>query len=137
MSSPLPEAFIPEKSLSRRRRKRFYERSQKTRVIDAATLAASIQIHEEKREFLYSLIALALKAFLFLIAAVSLAKLGAASLQRVQGLAEVSSLLSVETQQLIGIQDRFDSFYTIGGEERLMDEQDHWIEPNSVRVIWK
>ena len=136
MSSSLLETFASERTVSSSRRKR-YQPSQKRKIIDSATLAASIQIQEEKREFLYSLIALAMKACFFLVAAVSVAKLGAASLQRVQRLAEVSSLLTIESQQLIGLQERFDSFYTIGGKERLMDEQDHWIEQDSVRVIWK
>jgi len=38
---------------------------------------------------------------------------------------------------LQGLQHRFDTLFTLGGDERLMDEQEQWIAPNRLRVIWR
>ena len=81
--------------------------------------------------------ALAMKFGLFAIAAGSLFKLGFASHQRVVRHAELSSILQVESAKLTNLQARFDHLFTIGGDRRLMDEQDQWIAPNRVRVIWR
>jgi len=36
----------------------------------------------------------------------------------------------------LGAQERFDSLFTTGGEQRLIQEQDQWIAPNRMRVVW-
>ena len=105
--------------------------------IDAASLASSIQLQEDNRDFLYSLIALAMKIGLLGLAAASLLKLGVASHQRVLRHAEIKSELNIESLQLVSLQKRFDHLFTIGGKKRLIDEQEQWIAPNRVRVIWR
>jgi hypothetical protein len=45
--------------------------------------------------------------------------------------------VDVETNKLHGLQQRFDRLFTLGGRDRLMDEQDQWIAPNRLRIIWR
>ena len=40
-------------------------------------------------------------------------------------------------QPLETLQQRFDRLFSIGGEKRLISEQDQWIAPNRLRVIWR
>ena len=108
----------------------------KNKKVDAATLASTLQLQEERLELIYSLMALFLKAGLLTLCSVSLIKLGLASHQRLVRHAELSSVLDVETVRLKRLQKRFDHLFTIGGDKRLIDEQDQWIAPNRVRVIW-
>ncbi len=105
--------------------------------MDAATLASSLQLREHKRDVLYSFIALLIKVGLLAIGSVSIVKLGFASHQRVARHAEISSVLNLETSKLVKLQQRFDHLFTIGGDRRLMHEQEQWIAPNRVRVIWR
>ena len=105
--------------------------------IDAATLASTLQLQEQQREMIYSCIALAMKLGLLLIGTTSLVKLGVASHQRAGRYTELSSVLDMESIKLIRLQERFDHLFTIGGDKRLMDENDQWIAPNRIRVIWR
>ena len=105
--------------------------------VDAATLASQLQLQEQRRDVIYSFLALAMKLGLLVIGCASLLKLGLAYYQRVDRHGELYSVLDVESAKLISLQKRFDRLFTIGGERRLMDEQDQWIAPNRVRVIWR
>tara|TARA_B100000700_G_scaffold197264_1_gene217024 strand:+ start:54 stop:386 length:333 start_codon:yes stop_codon:yes gene_type:complete len=105
--------------------------------VDAATLASRLQLQEQQRDLIYSLIALGMKFGLLLIGTFSLLRLGIASYQRVERYSELSSVLDVQNLKLLKLQKRFDTLFTIGGDRRLMDEQDQWIAPNRVRVIWR
>ena len=119
------------------RRKSSKPAAQKTQRVDAATLASTIQLQQQRRELLYSFIALGMKLGLLLIGTTSLVKLGMASHQRMGRYAELSSVLNVESVKLVKLQERFDRFFTIGGDKRIMDENDQWIAPNRIRVIWR
>ncbi len=105
--------------------------------IDAFSLASEIQRHEEKREYLYSWVSLFMKVGLLAIFSASFVKLGLASHQRVRRHVELSSVLEWESERLEKLNKRFDQLFTLGGERRFMNEQDQWIAPNSVRVIWR
>jgi len=109
----------------------------KKQRVDAATLASAIQLQEQQRELIYSLIALAMNLGLLLLGAASLINLASSSRQRVARHSELSSVLNMESAKLLRLQKRFDRLFTLGGERRLMDEQDQWIAPNRVRVIWR
>ena len=78
-----------------------------------------------------------MKVGLFALAVSSLLKLGVASHHRIQRHAEISSVLEIESLRLRSLQNRFDRIFTIGGDRRLIDEQDQWIAPNRVRIIWR
>ena len=105
--------------------------------IDAATLASKLQLQEQRREMVCSLLALAMKLGLFSLCLVSLIRLCFAYQQRLDRHSEVSAVLNIESVKLKGLQKRFDNLFTIGGDRRLMDEQDQWIAPNRLRVIWR
>tara|TARA_Y100001968_G_C19167146_1_gene623803 strand:- start:333 stop:755 length:423 start_codon:yes stop_codon:yes gene_type:complete len=105
--------------------------------IDKATIAANIQLQEQKRDLIYNCIALGMKIGLLAIFAGSFVRLGIASHQRIMRHIEISSVLNLELKRLDDLNRRFDQLFTIGGKERLIGEQDHLIAPNSFRVIWK
>ncbi len=109
----------------------------KRKRVDAATLASKLQLQEQQREFVYSVFALGMKLGLLSLGILSLFNLGVFSATRLDRNSELSSVLGAEASKLINLQRRFDRLFTIGGERRLMDEQDQWIAPNRIRIIWR
>ncbi len=106
-------------------------------ISDAASLASALQLQEEKRDLIYSSIALLMKFGFFVIAIASLFNLAIASHHRVRRNLELYSLLDFESKKNKELYFRFDKLFTIGGKQRLLDEHDQWITPNSTRVIWR
>ena len=135
-NSPLTQINKSEYRPSRQKRKRNSNNAKEQRI-DAATVASKLQLKEEKLVFLYSLIALFLKIGLLSLFGTSLVKVGAASIQRLSSQMEISSVLEYEDKKLDNLKERFDNLFTIGGDNRLMEEQDQWISPNTFRVIWR
>ncbi len=105
--------------------------------IDAFTQVSEFQKEAVRRELLYSYMALILKFGLLVVFATSLVNLGLASHQRVNRNLELSYLLEKESKKLHKLRIRFDEMFTNGGEKSFFKEQDQWIAPNSVRVIWR
>ena len=130
------EISYPKKKRKFRSKSSNINPSQKVRL-DKATIAANVQFQEQQRDFIYSLIALFMKLGLLAIFAGSFVQLGIASHRRILRNIEISSVLTQESQKLEELNLRFDRLFTIGGETRLINEQDHLIAPNSVRVIWR
>ncbi len=108
-----------------------------SKKIDAATRASVFQLKEEQRELTYALISLFIKLGLFVIAIASFLNLGIASHQRINRNNEIKLVLNEETEKLARLHLRFDSLFSIGGKERLMEDQDQWILPKSRRIIWR
>ncbi len=81
--------------------------------------------------------ALVFKSGLLILFATSLVNLGLASHQRVNRNIELSNLLEKESIKLQRLRLRFDEMFVNGGEKSFLKEQDQWIAPNSVRVIWR
>ncbi|WP_236629656.1 hypothetical protein [Synechococcus sp. BS55D] len=104
---------------------------------DAASIASELQLEAERREMVCSALALAVKVGLIALGTVSLVKLSLAYQQRLDRHGELAAVVEVETSKLHGLQQRFDRLFSLGGDRRLMDEQDQWIEPNRLRVIWR
>ncbi len=109
----------------------------RNKKIDAFTQVSEFQKEEFRRELLYGYVALVLKFGLLIVFATSLVNLGLASHQRVDRNLELSNLLEKESKKLHRLRLRFDEMFTNGGEQRFFKEQDQWITPNSVRVIWR
>ena len=105
--------------------------------VDAATVAAQLQLQTERREKLCSALALGVKFGLVVLGAVSLVKLSFAYQERLDRHGELAAVVDVESGKLRHLQQRFDRLFTLGGDRRLMDEQDQWIAPNRLRVIWR
>ena len=104
---------------------------------DAASLAALLQHQNDRRELLCSTLALAVKVGLIFLGSVSLVRLSVAYQQRLDRHGELAAVVDVEANKLQGLQQRFDTLFTLGGDKRLMDEQEQWIAPNRLRVIWR
>ena len=105
--------------------------------IDAFTQVSEFQKEEIRRELLYSSVGLILKLGLLIVFSTSLVNLGLASHQRVNRNLELSYLLERESKKLQKLRLRFDEMFINGGEQSFFKEQDQWITPNSVRVIWR
>ena len=105
--------------------------------IDTFSKVSEFQKEEVRRELLYSYVGLILKFGLLIVFATSLVNLGLASHQRVNRNLELSYLLEKESRKLQKLRLRFDEIFTNGGEQSFFKEQDQWITPNSVRVIWR
>ena len=104
---------------------------------DAASLAALLQHQNDRRELLCSTLALAVKVGLIFLGSVSLVRLSVAYQERLDRHGELAAVVDVEANKLQGLQQRFDTLFTLGGDKRLMDEQEQWIVPNRLRVIWR
>ena len=127
-----------EEPFRRKRSKKISKRIPSVnKKIDAFTQVSEFQKEEIRRELLYSYVGLILKFGLFIVFATSLVNLGLASHQRVNRNLELSYLLEKESERFHKLRLRFDEMFTNGGEQRFFKEQDQWIAPNSVRVIWR
>ena len=105
--------------------------------IDAATIASRLQLQEEKRELTCNYIYLFIKTGILIIALASSLKLALASHQRISRNNEIASILKIESEKLKRLNLRFDSLFSIGGKQRLLEEQDQLIVPKSRRIIWR
>ena len=119
-----------------RQRSKSSDRSAKEPV-DAVTRAALIQSQGDRRDMLCSGLALAVKIGLISLGGVSLVRLSMAYQERLDRHGELAAVVDVETNKLRGLQQQFDRLFTLGGRDRLMDEQDQWIAPNRLRIIWR
>jgi hypothetical protein len=70
------------------------------------------------------------------VAVVSLVRLGRAYRERLDRYGEITAVLNIQQAKLNKAQQRFDNLFTTGGEQRLIQEQDQWIAPNRMRVVW-
>ena len=127
-----------QESFRRRRQKKFSNSSPwSNKKIDAFTKVSEFQKKELRRESFYSFVTLIFKFGLFVIFTANVVNLGLASHQRVNRNFELSYLLEKESRKLQKLRLRFDEMFSIGGENIFFKEQDQWITPNSVRVIWR
>jgi uncharacterized protein len=83
-----------------------------------------------------SAIGLTLKASLAVVACASLVRLGGAYQQRLDRYGEITAVHDIQEAKLLKARNRFDSLFATGGEQRLLKEQDQWIAPNRLRVVW-
>ncbi len=127
-----------EEPLRRKRSKKISRGTASVnKKIDAFTRVSQFQKEEVSREYFYGYVALILKLGLLVVFSTSLLNLALASHQRVNRNLELSYLLEKESKKLHRLRLRFDKMFTNGGEQSFFREQDQWITPNSVRVIWR
>ncbi len=127
-----------EEPFRRKRSKKIRKRNPATnKKIDAFTQASEFQKEEVRRELFYSYGALIFKFGLLIVFSSSLVNLGLASHQRVNRNIELSYLLEKESKRHNILRRRFDEIFADDGEQTFFKEQDQWIAPNSVRVIWR
>lgn len=103
----------------------------------AVEMAAQLSRQQEQRELICSVIGLAVKLGLSVVAAVSLLKLASAYQQRMERQGELQAVLNLQTTRVQKVRNSFDDLFGIGGEQRLLRKQDQLIAPNRLRVVWQ
>ena len=106
-------------------------------IITGGEAAALQALSSERQELLCSLIGLALKVGLVVVAGVSLVRLATAYQERMERQGELSAVLGLERAKLSKARERFDHLFMVEGEQRLIREQNQWIAPNRLRVVWQ
>ena len=91
----------------------------------------------KKKESFVSLVTLILKICFFLLATISLIKLGYSSKVRLTRLKEIQESFSFEKSRFNILTSRFDDLFTSEGEQRFMKDQDQIISRDIIRVIWR
>jgi hypothetical protein len=103
----------------------------------AGALLSGLRPSSAGQELICSGVGLTLKLSLAVVATVSLVRLIAAYQQRLDRYGEITAVLDIQKAKLLKAQNRFDTLFATGGEQRLIQEQDQWIAPNRLRVVWK
>lgn len=98
---------------------------------------AAASLSSERRDLHCSVIGLTVKLGLVLMAGVSLVRLAGAYQERMDRQGELAAVLQLEQAKLAKARDRFDALFGVDGEQRLIREQNQWIAPNRMRVVWK
>ena len=106
-------------------------------IITGGEAAALQALSSERQELLCSVIGLALKVGLVVVAGVSLVRLATAYQERMERQGELSAVLGLERAKLSKARERFDHLFMVEGEQRLIREQNQWIAPNRLRVVWQ
>jgi len=107
------------------------------RFTEISTLAPAAGLSQERRELLCSAIGLTVKLSLALLAGVSLVRLAGAYQARMDRQGELAAVLDLEQAKLARARERFDRLFGTDGEQQLIREQNQWIAPNRLRVVWQ
>lgn len=78
-----------------------------------------------------------MKVGLVLMAGVSLVRLAGAYQERMDRQGELSAVLQLEQAKLAKARERFDQLFHLNGEQQLIREQNQWIAPNRLRVVFQ
>lgn len=100
-------------------------------------VASEACLQQEQRELHCSMIALTVKLALGLLIGVSLVQLAGAYQERMERQGELTAVLDLELGKLNKARERFDQLFSTNGEQRLIREQNQWIAPNRMRVVWR
>ena len=92
---------------------------------------------QQKQEDFVSLVFLIIKICFFLLALISLFKLGYSSKVRLTRLKEIQDSFSYEKYRFNVLANRFDNLFSSEGEQRFMKDQDQIISRDIIRVIWR
>ncbi len=96
-----------------------------------------MKLNYKKQEHFVSSIFLGLKFCFFLLAVVSLTKIGYSSKVRLIRLREIKSSYKFEKSRFEILSGRFDDLISFEGEQRFMKDQDQMISRDIIRVIWR
>ncbi len=96
----------------------------------------AMAIASERQELVCSLIGLCVKVSLVAVVGVSLVRLASAYQERMERQGELSAVLNLEEAKLAKARERFDQLFMVEGEQHLIREQNQWIAPNRLRVVW-
>ena len=109
----------------------------KNNIFNQINLGAGFKENQQKKESFVSLVTLVIKMCLFLLAAISLIKLGYSSKVRLTRLREIQESFSFEKSRFNVLTSKFDDLFTAEGQQRFMKDQDQIISRDIIRVIWR
>ena len=109
----------------------------KNNIFNQRNLGAGFKENQQKKESFVSSVTLVIKMCLFLLAAISLIKLGYSSKVRLTRLREIEDSFLYENYRFIALTDEFDNLFSSEGEQRFMKDQDQIISRDIIRVIWR
>ncbi len=92
---------------------------------------------QQKEDNFVSSIFLIIKISFFLLAIISLIKLGYSSKVRLTRLREIEESFLYEKYRFNFLTDKFDDLFSSEGEQRFMKDQDQIISRDIIRVIWR
>ena len=113
--------------------KSFYKNS----IFHKENLVSVFIKRQQKQDNLVSLIFLIIKISFFLLAIISLVKLGYSSKVRLTRLREIQDSFSYEKYRFNVLTNKFDNLFSSEGEQRFMKDQDQIISRDIIRVIWR
>jgi len=91
----------------------------------------------QKEDSIVSLIFLIIKISFFLLAIISLIKLGYSSKVRLTRLREIEESFLYEKYRFNVLTDKFVDLFSSDGEQRFMKDQEQIISRDIIRVIWR
>ncbi len=109
----------------------------KNNIFNQRNLGTAFKENQQKKETFVSLVTLIIKMCFFLLATISLIKLGYSSKVRLTRLKEIQESFSFEKSRFSVMTSRFDDLFTSEGEQRFMKDQDQIISRDIIRVIWR
>ena len=109
----------------------------KNNIFNQRNLGAGFKENQQKKESFVSSVTLVIKMCLFLLAAISLIKLGYSSKVRLTRLREIQESFSFEKSRFNVLTSKFDDLFTAEGQQRFMKDQDQIISRGIIRVIWR
>ena len=109
----------------------------KNNIFNQRNLGTAFKENQQKKEVFVSLVTLIIKMCFFLLATISLIKLGYSSKVRLTRLREIQESFSFEKSRFNVLTSRFDDLFTSEGEQRFMKDQDQIISRDIIRVIWR
>ena len=109
----------------------------KNNIFNQRYIAAGFKENQQKNESFVSSVTLVIKMCLFLLAAISLIKLGYSSKVRLTRLREIQESFAFEESRFNVLTSKFDDLFTAEGQQRFMKDQDQIISRGIIRVIWR
>ena len=109
----------------------------KNNIFNQRNLGAGFKENQQKKESFVSSVTLVIKICIFLLAAISLIKLGYSSKVRLTRLKEIEDSFLYEKYRFNVLTNKFDDLLSSEGEQRFMKDQDQIISRDIIRVIWR
>jgi hypothetical protein len=109
----------------------------KNNIFNQRYIGDAFKENQQKKQSFVSSITLIIKSCFFLLAIISLIKLGYSSKVRLTRLREIQESFSFEKSRFNVLTSKFDDLFTSEGEQRFMKDQDQIISRDIIRVIWR
>ena len=100
-------------------------------------IGSAFKEKQQKQENSLTLVFFIFKICFFLLALISLFKLGYSAKVRLTRLKEIQDSFLYEKNRFNVLGNRFDDLFSAEGEQRFMKDQDQIISRDIIRVIWR